>query len=182
MAEAHRRLRSKLDQQFTVEPIPLRPFVDAGSLLYQGPWVAERYVEFGEFLTREPQAVLPVVAEIINGGARFSATDVFGAQYRLAELKSLTERALSRRVDVAVLPTIGTTFTVDEVVAAPITTNTRLGHYTHCGNLLDLCAVAVPAGLHGRRTARQRHGPRTRRSPTTLILAVAVELKLSHPS
>ncbi len=94
MAEAHRRLRSKLDQQFTVEPIPLRPFVDAGSLLYQGPWVAERYVEFGEFLTREPQAVLPVVAEIINGGARFSATDVFRAQYRLAELKSAHRRAL----------------------------------------------------------------------------------------
>ena len=50
-------------------------------------------------------------------------------------------------MDVLVLPTIGTTFTVDEVLADPIATNTKLGHYTHFGNLLDLCAVAVPAGL-----------------------------------
>jgi allophanate hydrolase len=49
-------------------------------------------------------------------------------------------------MDVLVLPTVGTTFTVDEVLADPIATNTVLGHYTHFGNLLDLCAVAVPAG------------------------------------
>lgn len=45
-----------------------------------------------------------------------------------------------------VLPTIGTTFTVDEVLARPIEANTMLGHYTHFGNLLDLLGIAVPAG------------------------------------
>lgn len=180
MAEAHRWARSVLDQQFTVEPIPLQPFVDAGSLLYQGPWVAERYVEFGKFLARNPQAVLPVIAEIINGGSRFTAADVFRAQYRLAELKSVTDE-LFERVDVVVLPTIGTTFTVDEVLAAPITTNTTLGHYTHCGNLLDLCAVAVPAGLtaDGRPASCMVLGPAL---ADDVVLAVAAELTQSLPS
>ena len=89
--------------------------------------------------------MLPVIATIINGGARFDAVDVFRAQYRLAELKAVVAR-LFTTMEVLVLPTIGTTFTVPEVLADPITTNTRLGHYTHFGNLLDLCAIAVPAG------------------------------------
>jgi Asp-tRNA(Asn)/Glu-tRNA(Gln) amidotransferase A subunit family amidase len=50
-------------------------------------------------------------------------------------------------MDVLVVPTIGTTFTVDEVLAAPIDCNTTLGHYTHFGNLLDLVGVAVPLGV-----------------------------------
>ena len=89
--------------------------------------------------------MLPVIATIIDGGARFDAVDVFRAQYRLAELKAVVAR-LFTSMEVLVLPTIGTTFTVPEVLADPITTNTRLGHYTHFGNLLDLCAIAVPAG------------------------------------
>ena len=36
--------------------------------------------------------MLPVIADIINGGARFSAVDVFRAQYRLAELKAVVAR------------------------------------------------------------------------------------------
>ena len=45
------------------------------------------------------------------------------------------------------LPTIGTTFTVEEVLADADRDQHPLGHYTHFGNLLDLCAIAVPAGL-----------------------------------
>jgi Asp-tRNA(Asn)/Glu-tRNA(Gln) amidotransferase A subunit family amidase len=52
-------------------------------------------------------------------------------------------------MDVLVVPTIGTTFTVDQVLAAPIETNTVLGHYTHFGNLLDLTGAAVPLGITG---------------------------------
>ena len=60
-----------------------------------------------------------------------------------------------------VLPAIGTTFTVDEVLADPIGANTKLGHYTHFGNLLDLCAAVVPAGLtaDGRPAALMVLGP-----------------------
>ena len=145
MAAAHRSARARVADLFGTCTPPLGPFLEAGELLYAGPWVAERLVEFGDFLADHPGEVLPVVEQIIRGGARFTAQDVFRAQYRLAELKAVVAR-LFQTMDVLVLPTIGTTFTVPEVLADPIRTNTVLGHYTHFGNLLDLCAGAVPAG------------------------------------
>src|ERR1700712_5702353 len=147
MSAAHAAAREVIARSFPLLTTPpLQPFTDAGALLYQGPWVAERLVEFGDFLTEQPDAVLPVVAQIINSGANFDALDVFRAQYRLAELKADVAR-LFEHMDVLVLPTIGTTFTVAEVLANPIATNTILGHYTHFGNLLDLCGLAVPTGF-----------------------------------
>ncbi len=145
MAAAHRASREGIARRFGVVVPPLAPFLRAGELLYAGPWVAERLLEFGDFLDTHPGAALPVIETIIRGGARFSATDVFRAQYRLAELKAEVAR-LFTTMDVLVLPTIGTTFTLEQVLAEPIATNTTLGHYTHFGNLLDLCAAAVPAG------------------------------------
>jgi allophanate hydrolase len=146
MAAAHREARSRIAQTFPVVTTPLTPFLQAGELLYSGPWVAERFAEFGDFLAEHPRDVLPVISSIITGGARFDAVDVFRAQYRLAELKAVVGR-LFTEMDVLVLPTIGTTFTVGQVLADPIATNTTLGHYTHFGNLLDMCAIAVPAGF-----------------------------------
>ena len=174
MAAAHGRARERLSAVLSTRPVPLHPFVDAGELLYQGPWVAERYVEFGDFLRDHPGAALPVVADIINGGAAFDATDVFRAQYRLAELQAEVRR-LFAGVDVVVLPTIGTTFTIDQVLADPIATNTVLGHYTHCGNLLDLCAAAVSAGLtaDGRPVSLMVLGPAL---SDDLVLTVAAAL------
>ncbi|SEO92170.1 allophanate hydrolase [Trujillonella endophytica] len=146
MRRAHLAARAALPSVGPVSEVPLAPFLRAGELLYQGPWVAERLLQFADFLATDRDAVHPVVAGIIEGGAAYSAVDVFRAQYRLAELRAEVDR-LWAEVDVVVLPTIPTTFTVAEVLADPIGTNTALGTYTHCGNLLDLCAVAVPAGL-----------------------------------
>ena len=146
MAAAHLLARAAVRDAFPhIAPTPLEPFLDAGALLYQGPWVAERFVEFGDFLDAHPDGVLPVVRTIIESGRGYTAADVFRAQYRLAELKALVAKVF-QDVDVLVVPSIGTTFTVPEVLADPIRTNTVLGHYTHFGNLLDLCAVALPAG------------------------------------
>jgi allophanate hydrolase len=148
MELAHLTARDRITEALTTVPTSLAPFLAAGELLYAGPWVAERLLEFGDFLAAHPDGVLPVIADIIGGGARFSAVDAFRAQYRLAELKAEVAR-LFAAMDVLVAPTIGTTFTVEQVLADPIATNTALGHYTHFGNLLDLCAVAVPTGLTG---------------------------------
>ncbi len=174
MADAHAEARAAAGRAFSTVPVPLHPFLQAGSLLYQGPWVAERYVEFGQFLTERPDAALPVIAEIILGGARFSAADTFRAQYRLAELRSVVAEIFAT-VDVVVLPTIGTTFTVEQVRAEPIATNTALGHYTHCGNLLDLCATAVPMGTttDGRPASAMVLGPAL---ADDTVLAVAAGL------
>ena len=107
--------------------------------------MAERLVEFGDFLRERPDSIHPVVREIFRSGEKYTAVDAFAALQRLQELKALVARSWLE-MDVLVVPTIGTTFTVDEVLARPIECNTILGHYTHFGNLLDLLGVAVPLG------------------------------------
>ncbi|HKV20542.1 MAG TPA: allophanate hydrolase [Mycobacterium sp.] len=145
MRRAHLAFREHLANTATTVDVSLEPFLAAGSLLYQGPWVAERLVEFGDFLAAQPDSIHPVVRDILRGGLKYTAVDAFAALQRLAELKAVVGR-LWHHMDVLVVPTIGTTFTVDEVLARPIDTNTMLGHYTHFGNLLDLLGVALPAG------------------------------------
>uniref|UniRef100_A0A5Q5BKV2 Amidase n=2 Tax=unclassified Mycobacterium TaxID=2642494 RepID=A0A5Q5BKV2_MYCSS len=145
MRDAHLRFRDHLARRHTVVDVSLEPFLAAGALLYQGPWVAERLVEFGDFLAGQPDSIHPVVRDILRGGQRYTAVDAFAALQALQELKAVVGRQW-QQMDVLVVPTIGTTFTVDEVLERPIETNTVLGHYTHFGNLLDLLAVAVPVG------------------------------------
>ncbi|NMN97649.1 allophanate hydrolase [Antrihabitans stalactiti] len=147
MAAAHVAVRDRLQRNGeAVVDTSLAPFLAAGALLYQGPWVAERLVVFEDFLAMQPDSIHPVVREILRSGEKYTAVDAFRAQQRLQELRAEVGR-LWRDMDVLLLPTIGTTFTVDEVLARPIECNTALGHYTHFGNLLDLCGVAVPMGL-----------------------------------
>lgn len=161
MRDAHLAARARIGREFgRVVRAPFGPFLAAGELLYQGPWVAERLTEFGDFLAAHPDSVLPVIRTIMAGGAAYSAVDVFAAQHRLGELQARVRR-LWQDMDVLVLPAIGTTFTVEQVLADPIATNTMLGHYTHFGNLLDLCGAVVPAGLtaDGRPAALMVLGP-----------------------
>ena len=126
--------------------IDFAPFRAAADLLYAGPWVAERMAAIGSFLEAHPEQVNPVVREIIGGGRRYTAAEAFEAEYRLRALRRETE-AQWELMDVLVLPTTGTIYTHDEVEADPIRLNTNLGYYTNFVNLLDLAAVAVPAGF-----------------------------------
>src|SRR6478735_3839771 len=121
-----------------------------------------------------PDSVLPVIRTILESGSKYTAVDVFSAEHRLGELRTEVAQ-LWQQMDVLVLPAIGTTFTVDEVLADPIGANTKLGHYTHFGNLLDLCAVVVPAGLtsDGRPAAIMILGPAL---ADDRVLGVAAEL------
>jgi allophanate hydrolase len=122
------------------------PFRAAGVMLYDGPWIAERVIAVEELIDRRPEALLPVIRRIIAGGKDYTATDAFKASYRLAMLRRETE-ALWDRADVLVLPTAPAIYTVAEIEAEPLALNARLGHYTNFVNLLDLAAVAVPAGF-----------------------------------
>lgn len=126
-------------------PIEPGPLLEAGDLLYQGPWVAERLATLDEFLRARPDAFLPVTRTVLESGRRFDAVDTFRALHRLRELRAWTDR-LWDRVDVLVLPTIGTTFTLAEIAEEPIARNLVLGRYTQFVNLLDLAAVTIPNG------------------------------------
>jgi allophanate hydrolase len=126
--------------------IDFAPFLAAARLLYEGPWVAERYVAIRDFIEKNPDALLPVTRAIIGGATRHSAADTFAAQYRLMALRREAEQAW-RDVDIIVTPTTGTIYTIAEVNAEPIKLNSNLGYYTNFMNLLDLAAIAVPAGM-----------------------------------
>lgn len=126
--------------------IDYAPFRDAAALLYSGPWVAERLAAIQPFFESYPDSIHPVVRQILSGASRHSAVDTFRAMYRLAELKRATE-GIWRGIDFLLLPTTGTTYTHQQVAAEPVQRNTDLGYYTNFVNLLDLAAVAVPAGF-----------------------------------
>ncbi|MQX36348.1 allophanate hydrolase [Roseospira navarrensis] len=123
-----------------------RPFQAAAALLYAGPWVAEREAAVGDFIRAHEDACDPTVAGIILGGGGRSARDAFDGLHRLAALKRETE-AQWAAMDAMLLPTAPTQYRVAEVEADPVALNANLGLYTNFVNLLDLAAVAVPAGF-----------------------------------
>ncbi|HET7535160.1 MAG TPA: allophanate hydrolase [Candidatus Didemnitutus sp.] len=130
----------------TVIEIDYAPFAAAARLLYEGPWVAERYAAIREFIERQPEALHPVTRRIIEGARTLTAVQAFEATYRLAELRREAD-AVWERIDALLTPTAGTIYRLAEVEADPIRLNSNLGYYTNHMNLLDLCGLALPAGF-----------------------------------
>ena len=130
----------------TLVGFDLGPFYETARLLYEGPWVAERYLVIRDLLASSPDSIHPVTREITIAGARLSAVDTFAALYRLQVLRRISERAFAG-IDALVLPTAPTVYSTAQVLANPIELNSRLGTYTNFVNLLDLCGLALPATI-----------------------------------
>jgi allophanate hydrolase len=130
----------------TLVKFDLEPFYETARLLYEGPWVAERYLVIRDLLASSPDSIHPVTREITIAGARLSAADTFAALYRLQALRKTSERAFAG-IDALVLPTAPTTYSTAQVLANPVELNSRLGTYTNFVNLLDLCGLALPAAM-----------------------------------
>jgi allophanate hydrolase len=126
--------------------VDFEPFAATARLLYEGPWVAERYIAATTILQTQPDAMMPVTRTITEAGANFTAVDLFRAQYELQSLRRACDESWEQ-MDVLLTPTAGSIFRISEVLADPIRLNSRLGYYTNFMNLLDLSAVAVPAGF-----------------------------------
>jgi allophanate hydrolase len=124
----------------------LEPLYETARLLYEGPWVAERYLVIRNLLASSPDAIHPVTREITAAGARLTAADTFAALYRLQALRRIAERAFAN-IDALVLPTAPTAYSTAQVLANPVELNSRLGTYTNFVNLLDLCGLALPATI-----------------------------------
>jgi len=124
------------------------PFLEIAALLYDGPWVAERYAAIEAVMRERPQIVHPVVRQVIERALGQSAIDAFMGQYRREELRRLTS-AVWQGIDALLVPTSPTIYTIDQVNADPVTKNSHLGTYTNFVNLLDLCAIALPAAMRG---------------------------------
>jgi allophanate hydrolase len=135
--------------------VDLRPFRAVATLLYEGPWVAERYQAIRAFIEATPEALHPVTRAITEKGIQITAPDTFAALYKLKELQQQTLPVWDS-IDCLVTPTASTAYTIAAVEADPIRLNSNLGHYTNFVNLLDLAAVAVPTGFM---TAAMNHMP-----------------------
>jgi allophanate hydrolase len=129
-----------------IKEIDIEPFYETARLLYEGPWLAERYLVARGVIASAPDAMHPVTREIILGGARVTAADAFAAFHQLEDLRRSAD-ATFRAVDALALPTMPTVYTVRQVLADPIQLNSRLGTYTNFVNLLGLAGLALPAAM-----------------------------------
>jgi allophanate hydrolase len=130
----------------TIVEIDIEPFYAAARLLYEGPWVAERYLTTRALIASSPESILPVTRQIILAGAHGSAADAFAAFYQLDDLRRVRDHTF-RSIDAMVLPTAPTIYSIEQVQADPIALNSRLGTYTNFVNLLDMCGLAVPSAM-----------------------------------
>lgn len=129
-----------------VTEIDFAPFMECARLLYEGPWVAERYAAIQELVESHPEALHPTIRDIIEPARELTAVAAFAAEYRRANLQRQCD-AVVAEYDFVLTPTAGTIYRIDEVLADPIQLNSNLGYYTNFMNLLDLAALAVPGGF-----------------------------------
>ncbi|TKI07185.1 allophanate hydrolase [Martelella alba] len=127
--------------------IDFQPFIEAGNLVFEGPWIADRYAGIGDFVKQHPQQVLPEIVAVVDKSRQWSGADVFRGLERLSQLKART-RALFGADAVLALPTVGPLYSIADIRADPIARNTHQGRYSYFCNILDLCALAVPAGFY----------------------------------
>ncbi|MEK9711604.1 MAG: allophanate hydrolase [Thalassolituus sp.] len=133
-------------QGFELRAIDFSPLFELASLLYQGPWVAERYAAVGEFIEQDLPGINPVVKGIIAGGTQGTAIEAFKAEYRRKDLVRKIED-IFKHVDALFVPTTPRFPTTAEIDAAPVEVNSQLGTYTNFVNLADLSAIALPANM-----------------------------------
>ena len=126
--------------------VDLSSMLDAAKLLYEGPWVAERYAAIRDYFDTHENSLHPVTRAIVGKARDWRAADAYAALYELMRLKRIADAAW-RTVSVIVTPTAGSHYTIAELEADPVRLNSNLGHYTNFMNLLDYSATAVPAGF-----------------------------------
>jgi allophanate hydrolase len=124
-------------------PVDLGPMFAVAALLYDGPWVAERYAAIRPVMEARPGILHPTTRAVIGAAERYGAADAFAGLYRLAALRRDAD-AVWDRIDVLAVPTYPRPQTCAAVAADPIGPNSELGTYTNFVNLLDWCALAVP--------------------------------------
>ncbi|MFB2553412.1 allophanate hydrolase [Ensifer soli] len=128
--------------------VPFADFYKTANLLYEGAWVAERYVAVKDFFDAKIDSFHPVTRKIYGAASELTAADAFEGLYALQALKKAVAPVIAS-VDLFCLPTAPRHFTRAELEAEPIRENSRLGTYTNFVNLLDLCGIAVPTGTRG---------------------------------
>lgn len=135
--------------------IDYTPFAKAERLLYAGTFVSERLASLPDnFLQVNRDHLHPAIAELFEQVTKRNSTAV--EAYRDLQNKSLyTRQAITQfrsadkdGIDVLVVPNSPDHPTIEAMLADPIALNAKMGTFTHFGNVLDLCAVALPAAKY----------------------------------
>jgi len=177
-AEAFSRALSTMGNLETeIVGIDFSAFYQAAELLYEGAWLAERFVAVGDFIEQQPEQIHPTTHAIISKAKQHKATDAFKDLYRLQALKRQTELLLEG-FDAICVPSVPRLFTLQELEHNPIVPNSKLGTYTNFANLLDFCGISLPTharsdGLPASITLLARAGQ------DTSLAALAWQLQLS---
>lgn len=142
-AQAITRLRALGGTPVAVDFTPL---AQAAALLYESALVAERYAAIRPFFDAKEAEVMEPVRGIIASGRAYSAADLVDAQ---VQLRALGQRAAAMwgDIDVLLVPTAPTHYTIAAMQADPVALNRNLGAYTNFVNLLDYAALSVPASI-----------------------------------
>jgi allophanate hydrolase len=126
--------------------IDFSPFLEAGKLVFNSAFIAERWLTYGATAEQDDSQVHPAVRQALLAAKRYTAADAFDALYALEGYKRRAWQELGK-VEVLALPTAATIYRCEEVEADPINLNANLGYYTYFANPLRLCAISVPAGI-----------------------------------
>ncbi|KAL1878587.1 hypothetical protein VTK73DRAFT_7765 [Phialemonium thermophilum] len=123
------------------------PFHDAGQMYPNSSLAAQNPAALEDFIAEHGAEELHPATRDILAASRFDAVqayrDLFAVQYhrRRAELQ------YRDNIDVLLVPSTVVHPTADEIYENPTWGDEVMGAFTHFINLLDLCAVAVPAGV-----------------------------------
>lgn len=141
----HNTLAKLSELGLAIEKMDVSYLSEAAAVLYDGPWVAERWADLGAFITEHENKAFPVTEAVLRSGAKaeYNAASVFNAMHTLQAFKQKAHQQLQDAV--LVMPTAGGTWTREEVRNNPIGTNSQMGLYTNHCNLLDLAAINVPS-------------------------------------
>ena len=130
----------------SVVEIDFQPFLEAGRLLYEGPFVAERLEAAGPLFRARPDTILEPLRTILRGATTHTAAVAYQAQARLGGLRHRVSAGW-RAIDVLMVPTAPTLPRIEDVLADPIGLNGALGRYSTFANLLELAALAIPTAF-----------------------------------
>ena len=148
--QAHAAFEQAVERMKSIggRPVPVNfaPFAQTAALLYESALLAERYEAIQHFYDAHPEDVVEPVRTIIEQGRRYSAADLLRAQTRLKALEKQTQQAWEQ-MDVMLVPTAPTHYTIEAMRADPLALNRNLGHYTNFVNLLDYAALSVPSSM-----------------------------------
>ena len=126
--------------------IDYKPLAATAELLYDSALVAERYTAVRGFFDTHQADVVEPVRSILASGWAYTAADLFETQTRL---RACAQAASSMwdNIDLLLVPTAPTHYTIAQMEADPVVLNRNLGAYTNFVNLLDYAALSVPSSI-----------------------------------